>query len=35
MRMSMFEVFPEQCDQRDGHDMLFRTKIHEVHRRPY
>ena len=25
--------FPEECDQGDGHDKHFRTKIHAVHRR--
>lgn len=27
--------FPEDCDQGDGHDKHFRTKIHAVHRRAY
>ena len=27
--------FPEECDQGDGHDKHFRTKIHAVHRRAY
>ena len=26
---------PEECDQGDGHDKHFRTKIHAVHRRAY
>lgn len=27
--------FPEECDQGDGHEKHFRTKIHAVHRRAY
>ena len=27
--------YPQECDQRDGHDKHFRTKIHAVHRRAY
>lgn len=27
--------FPEECDQGDGHDKHFRTKIHAVHRRAH
>ena len=27
--------FPEDCDQGDGHDKHFRTKIHAVHRRAH
>lgn len=27
--------FPEECEQGDGHDKHFRTRIHAVHRRAY